>query len=87
MSNYKNATAVVPTGMPAAMAGLTGNFASVRAVLAGLGLDLATGGTFVDTVMGCDHPSMMGDRHDRIVMIVLPPTCVGAMSCRSRLTI
>ena len=64
MSNNNNATAVVP--MPAAMAGLTGDFASVRAVLAGLGLDLATGGTFVDTVMGCDHPSMMGDRHDRI---------------------
>ena len=47
MSNYNNATAVVP--MPAAMAGLTGDFDSVRAVLAGLGLDLATGGMFVDT--------------------------------------
>ena len=50
MSNYNNATAVVP--MPAAMAGLTGDFASVRAVLAGLGLDLATGGMSVDTVVG-----------------------------------
>ena len=64
MNNNPPATVAVP--MPAAMAGLTGDFDSVRAVLAGLGLDLATGGMFVDTVMGCDHPSMMGDRPDRI---------------------
>ena len=47
MSNYNKVTAVVP--MPAAMAGLTSDFASVRAVLAGLGTDLATGGVSVDT--------------------------------------
>ena len=58
MSKYTDATAVVP--MPAAMAGLTGDFASVRAVLAGLGMDLATGGTFVDTPGAVRYTAVFG---------------------------
>ena len=50
MSNTTNTKAAVP--MPAAMAGLASDFTSVRGILAGLGLDMSPGGTFVDTVMG-----------------------------------
>ena len=64
MSNNTSATAAVP--MPAAMAGLTGDFTSVRGVLSELGRDMAAGGAFFDTVMGFNHPSMMDDRHDRV---------------------
>ena len=35
--------------MPAAMAGLTGSFASTRGVLSELGRDMAAGGEFFDT--------------------------------------
>ena len=64
MNNNTTATVAVP--MPAAMAGLIGDFTSTRGVLSELGRLMAAGGEFSDTVMGFDHPSMMDDRHDRI---------------------
>ena len=61
-----NTTPNVAVPMPAAMAGLTGDFSPTREVLSELGRLMAAGGEFFDTVMGFDHPSMMDDRHDRI---------------------
>ena len=61
-----NITAPVTVPMPAAMAGLTGHFSSTREILSELGRHMAAGGAFSDTVMGFDHPSVTGDRHDRI---------------------
>ena len=64
MNNNNTANAAVP--MPAAMADLIGDFTSTRGILSELGRHMAAGGEFVDTVMGFDHPSVTGDRHDRI---------------------
>ena len=64
MSNKTNTNAAVP--MPAAMAGLIGDFDEARGVISGLGRKMEHAGAFCDSVMGDDLPSMTEDRHSRI---------------------
>ena len=60
MNNNNTANVAVP--MPAAMAGLIGDFTSTREVLSELGRHMTAGGAFSDTTVQCYgavkiHPS------------------------------